>query len=200
MSDIKLTYFGLKGRAEISRLIFAYAGVDFTDERLSREEFAAIKGKLPFGQMPLLNFKGTQLCQSMTIARFLAEEYGLAGTDNVSKAQANEAVDAIIDMGMSGIPGLFAQGDDRAKIVAEFAPKADKGLQQLEARLASRGGQFFAGNKLTWADLMLFNMIDILSPLGAIKMENYPKLNNLRMRVSELPNIKAYVARRPAGI
>lgn len=35
MSDYKLTYFNGKGRAEITRLIFAAAGQKYTDERLA---------------------------------------------------------------------------------------------------------------------------------------------------------------------
>ena len=34
-SSIKLTYFDVRGRTEISRLILAYAGVDYQDERLT---------------------------------------------------------------------------------------------------------------------------------------------------------------------
>ena len=84
MSDIKLTYFDAKARAEISRVILSYAGVKFTDERLtgtaynkiyhcnisiSGEQFGALKSKLPYGQMPVLNYKGEVVCQSITIAR-----------------------------------------------------------------------------------------------------------------------------------
>jgi len=34
MPSYKLTYFDARGRAEISRLIFAAAGVEYTDERV----------------------------------------------------------------------------------------------------------------------------------------------------------------------
>ena len=34
MPSYKLTYFDGRGRAEISRLIFAAAGVEYTDERV----------------------------------------------------------------------------------------------------------------------------------------------------------------------
>ena len=34
-SSIKLTYFDVRGRTEIARLILAYAGVDYQDERLT---------------------------------------------------------------------------------------------------------------------------------------------------------------------
>ena len=35
MADIKLTYFNGRGRAEISRLILAYAGAQFEDDRIT---------------------------------------------------------------------------------------------------------------------------------------------------------------------
>ena len=35
MSDIKLTYFNGKGRAESSRLILAYAGAKYDDNRIT---------------------------------------------------------------------------------------------------------------------------------------------------------------------
>ena len=69
MSDIKLTYFDLKGRAEISRFILSYSGARFTDERLTGEQFGALKSRLAYGQMPVLNYKGQTLYQSITIAR-----------------------------------------------------------------------------------------------------------------------------------
>jgi glutathione S-transferase len=95
MSDIKLTYFDAKGRAEISRLILSYSGVKFTNERLSGEQFGAIKSSLPWGQIPVLNYKGQVMCQSLSIARFLAAEFGLAGKNNLESAQVDEIVDAV---------------------------------------------------------------------------------------------------------
>ncbi len=43
MPKYKLTYFDFAGRAESTRWIFAVAGVDYIDERLTREEFAKRK-------------------------------------------------------------------------------------------------------------------------------------------------------------
>ena len=42
-TKIKLTYFNLRGRAEPSRLILAYAGVDFEDCRVTSEEWQKLK-------------------------------------------------------------------------------------------------------------------------------------------------------------
>merc|ERR1711910_254420 len=90
--EIRLTYFPARGRAEISRLILKHAGVKFDDIRLTGEDFAKVKPILPYGSMPILEYKGEVLCESMAIAAFLADICNLAGTNAVEKAKANEIV------------------------------------------------------------------------------------------------------------
>ncbi len=43
MSKYKLIYFNTRGRAEVSRWLFAQAGVEYEDVRLTPEEWAPIK-------------------------------------------------------------------------------------------------------------------------------------------------------------
>jgi len=43
MSEIKLTYFNTRGRAEVTRLIFTQAQRKFIDNRIDREEWAKMK-------------------------------------------------------------------------------------------------------------------------------------------------------------
>ena len=40
---IKLTYFNVRGRGELSRLILQYAQVPFEDNRIAREEWPKLK-------------------------------------------------------------------------------------------------------------------------------------------------------------
>ena len=58
----------------------------------------ALKPSLPFGQLPVLEVDGVTIGQSMAIARYLANEYGIAGTSNMVKAQVDEVVDVINDV------------------------------------------------------------------------------------------------------
>merc|ERR1712045_637536 len=74
---IKLTYFNAEGRAELTRMILAQAGVEFEDVRLTREEWAAMKPTSPWNQLPLLEYDGKKMVQSIAIARFLLESMGL---------------------------------------------------------------------------------------------------------------------------
>ena len=42
-AKIKLTYFNLRGRAEVARLILAQAGAEYEDNRIEREAWPALK-------------------------------------------------------------------------------------------------------------------------------------------------------------
>ena len=55
-----------------------------------------------FGGLPELEFDGERLGQSMSIARFLASEFGLTGRTNVERARCDGIVDAGIDMANAG--------------------------------------------------------------------------------------------------
>jgi hypothetical protein len=39
----KLIYFNARGKAELIRFIFAYAGVDYEDERISQDKWPELK-------------------------------------------------------------------------------------------------------------------------------------------------------------
>ena len=67
----KLTYFDARGRAELSRLIFAAANVEYIDDRV--DDWPAGKDQAPLGQMPYLTVDGSiKIPQSIAIARYLA--------------------------------------------------------------------------------------------------------------------------------
>jgi prostaglandin-H2 D-isomerase / glutathione transferase len=56
---------------------------------------------MPLGQVPVLEYDGTEISQSLTIARFLAREFGLAGKTNLEQAQADMIIDAGNDLANS---------------------------------------------------------------------------------------------------
>ena len=62
------------------------------------EDMPSLKPSLPFGQLPVLEVDGDMIGQSMAIARFLANQYGIAGSSNLVKAQVDEVVDVMNDV------------------------------------------------------------------------------------------------------
>jgi len=196
-TSIKLTYFNLRGRAEPSRLILAQAGVDYEDIRIEREDWPKHKSKMPCGQLPVLNYNGVEISQSMAIARFLANEFGLAGKTNLEKARADMIVDCVGDMVagvVASIKAPKAQKDPLiAKLLNEIIPT---GRQILEKFLTD---QFFVGNEITWADLMVFSFFETMRMQHGDEKAFGPctALKNHNDFIQDLPRIKAWIEKRP---
>ena len=70
-------------------------------------------------------------------------------------------------------------------------------MAQLEKKLVERGGQFFVGNRLTFADLHVFYFLAEAEFMCPIVVKQYPKLSGLVDRISSNPNIKNYIKTRP---
>jgi len=198
---MKLTYFNSRGLAENVRLVLAQAGVDYEDNRIDKETWAAMAETTPFGQVPVLEHDGKIICQSISIARYVANEHDLGGKDNWTKAQADMVVDSIMDLFYREIfPGFRAEDEEKKKEILkkvgeEAAPKI---LTSLTKLLENRGGEHFAGNELTWADIVVANMMDMMCAMVGIDLaKDFPILDEFKNKIYELPNIKNWIETRP---
>merc|ERR1712045_503681 len=193
---VKLTYFNLRAKGEPSRLLLAYGGVKYEDYRVSFEdqrEWKVMKPTTPYGSLPLLEWDGVVIAQSMAIARFIAKEVGLAGRNNLECAQVDEIVDAVNDIAQAGLTAIFSNDESQLKKYAVETVPA--GLANIEKILVSRGGQYLVGNALSWADLRLFDFCFTLSQPSCL--DRFPNIKNLTERVRNIPNIKSWVESRP---
>jgi glutathione S-transferase len=202
MTNYKLTYYNSRGRAELIRLVFAAAGVKYEDVRIEREQWPAIKPTTPFGQLPMLEADGVKLGQSITIARYLAHKFNLAGKTELDHARADMVVDCVEDT-IKPVYGFAFETDEtrkaplKKKFLEEQLPTSLAGLESILK--ANHGGDgFFVGTELTWADLAILIVTDVMGYFGEeSQLANYPKLKALRERVSKVPKIAEWLAKRP---
>ena len=201
MATYKLTYFNVKGRAEISRFIFAQAGVTYEDKRITHEEWPALKPNVPAGQLPMLEVDGVALIGSRPIARFLAERFGLAGSNDVENAQLGAIVDYFFDF-FAKIYPWFVEKDEAKKaellegIKNEHIPKywgvIDKWIQDNK----SEAGWIF-GNKPTYVDFYIYCTIEIMGKMAPNFSEKFPGVTMNKAAVESLPNIAKWLKERP---
>ena len=130
----------------------------------------------------------------MACARFVAKEVGLVGKTNLEQAQVDEIVDVVQDLINSYYTLYYAKDEAGLKNYSEVTLITVLG--QLEKKLESRGGEYFVGNSLTWADTHVFMYLSEF-PVVLEKLEKFPKLAGLKERVGSVPNIKAWVESRP---
>ncbi|CAD7702315.1 unnamed protein product [Ostreobium quekettii] len=156
--SLRLTYFDFMGRAEPIRLALSIGGVPFQDERLTLNDFAALKPSLPFAQLPVIDVGGESLAQAPAILRYAGKLSGLLPRDPIAAMRADEIIfavqDAIADFGPSTAEREAARRlEMRRALAAETLPGR---LEMIERRIRGRGTEYCAGEEMTVADLSVY--------------------------------------------
>jgi len=215
-STYKLRYFDLRGAAELSRVLFAVAGVHYDDHRYSfkfgvpmdfstvqRPEFDADKAagvlEANLGRVPLLEVDGVPIGQSRAIERFLARRFGLLGDTDVQAAQIDAIVEHTRDIREAfwkifGIKDAEEKASATAKWYAEDLPGW---YGKLEKVVGPDG--FAVGTKTSYADLALWSLLDSTPDKegAAAAVAHAPKVAAIQHRVAALESVKAWVLKRP---
>jgi glutathione S-transferase len=149
---------------ELPRLVLAAAGRSFIDDRIhyevrpdgskNRGDWDSRKPLMPYGQVPVLGFKGELIPQSQAIVRFLARRHNLAGSGEVESALIDAAHEHVWDLRRNY---FSAKGHpDREKTFWETTlPQA---LALLEKNVK---GEKYIGksNALSYADLSTYYLM-----------------------------------------
>ncbi len=203
MPKLKLTYFDFHGgRAEPVRLALHIGGVAFEDHRFAFAEFAEVRKSTPFGQVPTLMVDGVQVTQCDSILRYAGKLAGLYPTDAFQALLCDEVMyvveEASVKLGPSFRMTGDAQREARTALVNDSMPIY---LGWLQSRLQAHGGEYFADNRLTVADLKVF--VDVrtlnsgrLDHVPADLVEKVaPALNAHMQRIAQHPSVAQYYAK-----
>lgn len=161
MSRFKLTYFDFDGgRGEPIRIAFHAAGVDFEDHRISFDEFRKSRGDMRFTCVPELEIDGVTVTQSNSMLRYVGKTAGLYPGDDLQALFCDEAMDAVEDLLHQIVQTFGLEGEAlkaaREKLTDGWLSVFIKGLAEI---LERGGGEYFADNRLTVADLKVFVQI-----------------------------------------
>lgn len=153
MSSLKLTYFDTTGRAEPIRLALAVGGIAFEDERLSGDQFGALKPKIPVGQVPVLTVDGVVYSQSAAILRYAGKLAGLySRDDDLAAMRVDEVLDHIEDAVVKIYQNSSADG--RKQFVDETLPKYLSALNKIAEE--NEKSPWLVGDSMTIADLKCY--------------------------------------------
>ena len=205
MPELKLTYFDFHGgRGEPARLAMFMGGIEFEDRRVPLAEWPAVKAEMPFHAVPVLEVDGKTLTQSNVINRYVGKLAGLYPSDPWQAALCDEVMDAIEDI-VNEVVATFTIENEEEKRAARQA-LADGPLrfylERLQTRLEQTGGEYFADNRLTVADLKVFVWIRNLRTgiLDYIPTDLPDRVAPLLVehleRVNKHPKITAYYKNR----
>jgi len=161
MSEFKLTYFDFDGgRGEPIRIAFNAAGIDFEDHRIPFAEFMKTRSNMRFTCAPVLEVDGVAVTQSNSMLRYVGKLANLYPEDDLQALYCDEAMDAVEDLLHQIVQTFGLEGDElkaaREKLAAGWISVYVKGLAEL---LQRGGGEYFADNRLTVADLKVYVQI-----------------------------------------
>ncbi len=207
MNKLKLTYFDFSGgRAEPARLAMHIGGIPFEDHRFASKDFDEIRKTTPLDQVPTLHVNDAQVTQSDAITRYVGKLAGLYPVDEFQALLCDEVMGALEDINVR-IGETFGMRGDALKgardaLVTGPLPRY---LRWLENQLENHGGEYFADNRLTIADLKAFVVLRWLSggvldhiPRDLVESEA-PELVEYMNRIAALPAIAQYYAKRSAS-
>ena len=157
MTTYKLTYFDFDGgRGEPVRIALHAAGIDFEDERWAFPEFQEKRTTMRFNALPVLEIDGIAVTQSNAHCRYVGKKAGLYPEDELQALYCDEAMGAVEDLTNRIVPTFGLEGDAlkeaRETLVDGWLSTFVKGIGEL----LERGGDYFAGDQLTVADLKVF--------------------------------------------
>lgn len=211
-----LTYFDIRGLAELCRIVAAAGkyeidevrypfNVEFKDGAMvpgsmKRAEFEADQaaGKLDasMGKVPFLKVGDTVITQSMSICRYIAGQSGLMGANNVEAGQIDALCECVRDVKDAWGKVRMGTPEEKEKFFNEQLPEM---CGKLEKMIQGTGG-CAVGSKLSLADVVIYHML--AAPKGAFPNEEAaakaqgPKLKAICEAVGANAEVKTYLANR----
>lgn len=159
---MKLTYFDVRARGEPIRLACAIGGIEFEDERISRDEHNARKedkAKEPLGQLPTLTLDNGQVfSQSGAILRYIGRIANLYPTEPEAQLRVDFVLDTIEDA-LQALRPTMMESDTEKKVQMRKELVESKLLRYYSVLndLASQHSFAATDEHLSIADISLFN-------------------------------------------
>uniref|UniRef100_A0AC35TWQ1 Glutathione S-transferase n=2 Tax=Rhabditophanes sp. KR3021 TaxID=114890 RepID=A0AC35TWQ1_9BILA len=189
-------YFDKFGRCEPIRLVFAYAGVEYEDKRISNEEWKLIKSDQPFQQIPVLIVNKTiKIAQTPAILCYLGSQFNLIGKNEIERAAVFQYLLGLVDL-LYALKHAFL-GKDPKDIAQNMRELIDVDI----SRFLKNYDNFYALNKsvclvgdtVTVADIAIIHWVWFFNQRYHVEITPYPHLKKAFDSLLSNSNIKNYL-------
>ncbi|XP_029800356.1 glutathione S-transferase A4-like isoform X2 [Suricata suricatta] len=171
--------------------------VQFEEEFIeTREQYEKLQkeGLLLFGQVPMVEIDGMVLTQTRAILSYLAAKYDSYGKDLKETVRINMYADGTLDLMMMIALAAFKPPEEKEENLTLIVKKAKtRYFPVFEKILNDRGEDFLVGNKFSWADIQLLEVILMVEELDASVLADFPLLKAFEARISNIPTIRKFL-------
>lgn len=207
-SRVVFRYFNIRGRGQALRDALTDAGVPFVDERIEiGPAWRTLKEQPeggPFGSLPVLEWEGDRVGQTLAIASYLSRRLGhYDGLDAANAARlemvASAAyLDVVGQVALMMRPPTPLTDENEGAYFASYESMAIDKLERVERLLAAHDERFFGGARPVVADFFVFEAIESTHLLFGTRFEtwlrSHPRLVEFRTDVAARPRIAQFFA------
>jgi len=196
MGKMKLTYFGVRARAEIQKLVMAYSKTDYDYVHVDFADWPKIKPTIPTGSLPCMEIEGEKFGQGIALQSYLAEVAGIYGDSAMERLVINQ-MSCIREDLVVPESQHFLCTDEKVKaekdkdLVANVYPRY---LKLIDDLIQKKKGPWVLGDKFSLADIVVYECFKTLSQNHNELLKPYKAICELRERVAKQPGIKEYLA------
>ncbi|GAB1284834.1 Glutathione S-transferase A3 [Apodemus speciosus] len=152
------------------------------------------EGSLMFEQVPMVEIDGMKLVQTRAILNYIASKYNLYGKDVKERALIDMYTEGTYDLNDMIIRYPFLPPGQKDASLNQIARKARKCyLPAFEGALKGHGQDYLVGNRLSKADVHVVELLYHIDELSDGIVATFPRLEDLRTRVSDLPTVKKFL-------
>ncbi|KAM5181564.1 glutathione S-transferase Mu 4 [Mantella aurantiaca] len=194
-----LGYWDIRGLAHAIRMLLEYTGTPFEDKQyvqgeapdFDKSQWLDEKDKLglDFPNLPYLIDGDVKLTQSNTILRYIAHKHGLGGETESEKNNVSLIENQVMDFRMALVSVAYNPQFETLK--GPYLEKLPVVLERFSHFLGKR--HWFAGDKITFADFLMYDVLDQHRMLDSNCLKSFPNLQNFLTRFEALPAIAAYM-------
>ena len=196
-SEIIVGYWKIRGRGAIVRSLLAYCETPFKNKlyRNIDEWFNNDKQSLglDYPNLPYLIDGEKKIAESGAILHYIPIRAGkreLIGDTDEKFIQVQVAFSVGLDINTEICRILYGGGDFEANLEETF--KKGKFKAKFDLFEKNLTGKEWLTGFLSIADFQLFEIVDMIHEMDAVKLEPYPNLLSFRNRFLEIPQIKAH--------
>lgn len=195
-----LGYWSIRALAEPIRTLLAYTGTAYEDKTYDvgppptydRSEWLTVKPTIGVDvpNLPYYIDGDIKMSESNAILRHLARKNDLYGSTEQEKVRIDVAEGVFTDQMKGMVKLIFSPDYANAKVA--FLADIPNQLKKCAAVLGT--GNFIAGDKISYADFMLLEVLDRYELFSPGCVGSVPSLQAFANRMIALPAVKTYRA------
>eukprot|EP00076_Gallus_gallus_P034161 XP_024999699.1 glutathione S-transferase 2-like [Gallus gallus] len=194
-----LGYWDIRGLAHAIRLLLEHTGTPYEDKLYScgeapdydKSQWINEKEKLglDFPNLPYFIDGDVKLTQSNAILRYIARKHNMCGDTEEERQRVDVLENQVMDFRMSLV--MVCYSPDFEKLKPGYLEQLPGKLRLFSAFLGDR--KWFAGEKLTFVDFLMFDVLDQNRIFAPRCLEPYGNLGSFMERFGALEKVAAYL-------